>query len=303
MLTTRRIRVSRAAIAVTGIVGLAALWFVFLRDDAPPAVTLDDAVASVASLASDASAPTAASARAVLLEATPAGGAPADATPADATPADATPTELTPVEAPTEAPAEATVTATEAPSSTAVAAPTESGGLAGAWVLSSQGDSFLGYRVREELARLGFNTAVGRTSAVTGSMTYDGQAITAITVVADMTQLVSDDPRREKHLRGKSLETNIFRTATFVLAAPIAVDGLDDGERVNATAIGDLTIHGVTRRVAIDLQGQLTNGLVVIVGSLEIQFADYDINTPASGLVLSVEDHGVMELQLVFERA
>jgi hypothetical protein len=41
----------------------------------------------------------------------------------------------------------------------------------------------------------------------------------------------------------------------------------------------------------------------VIFGSLEIQFAGYDIETPNSGLVLSVEDHGVMELQLVFEHA
>ena len=49
------------------------------------------------------------------------------------------------------------------------------------------------------------------------------------------------------------------------------------------------------------MQGQLTDGFVVIVGSLEIQFADYDIDEPNSGLVLSVEDHGVVEFQLVFE--
>jgi hypothetical protein len=41
----------------------------------------------------------------------------------------------------------------------------------------------------------------------------------------------------------------------------------------------------------------------VVVGSLEIQFADYNIEGPESGLVLSVEDHGIIELQLVFERA
>ena len=84
----------------------------------------------------------------------------------------------------------------------------------------------------------------------------------------------------------------------------VELDGVPaEGIPFSVEAVGDLTIHGVTRRVAIDLQGQLTNGLVVIVGSLEIQFADYDIDTPASGLVLSVEDHGIMELQLVFERA
>jgi polyisoprenoid-binding protein YceI len=76
-----------------------------------------------------------------------------------------------------------------------------------------------------------------------------------------------------------------------------------DGYQLNVTAVGDLTLHGVTQRVAIPLQGQFVNGLVVVVGSLEIQFADYNIEGPESGLVLSVEDHGIIELQLVFERA
>jgi polyisoprenoid-binding protein YceI len=175
--------------------------------------------------------------------------------------------------------------------------------LVGEWVISGQGESFVGYRVREELARVGFKTAVGRTTAVNASMFYDGQAITQVSVVADLSQLKSDDDRRENHLKSQSLQTNLYPTATFVLVAPLSVGEVSEGASLNATALGDLTIHGFTQRVAIDLHGQLVGGLVVIVGSLEIQFADYDIETPNSGLVLSVEDHGVMELQLVFEHA
>jgi hypothetical protein len=45
------------------------------------------------------------------------------------------------------------------------------------------------------------------------------------------------------------------------------------------------------------------NGQVVVVGSTEIVFADYQIAQPTAASVLSVEDHGVIELQLVFSRA
>jgi hypothetical protein len=34
-----------------------------------------------------------------------------------------------------------------------------------------------------------------------------------------------------------------------------------------------------------------------------IQFADYDIAQPTSMSVVSIEDHGTMELQLVFAKA
>ena len=55
--------------------------------------------------------------------------------------------------------------------------------------------------------------------------------------------------------------------------------------------------------MTIDLQAQLTEGVIVVTGQLPIVFADYDIDTPTSFAVLSIEDNGVMELQLFFARA
>ena len=66
---------------------------------------------------------------------------------------------------------------------------------------------------------------------------------------------------------------------------------------------GDLTIHGVTKLVDITLDLQYTNGVIVAVGSLEIQFSDYNISQPHSMRVVSVEDHGTMEVQLYFSQA
>ena len=42
--------------------------------------------------------------------------------------------------------------------------------------------------------------------------------------------------------------------------------------------------------------------MVTVAGSIEILFADYDIDQPTSFLVLSIEDHGIMEFQLHFRR-
>lgn len=176
-------------------------------------------------------------------------------------------------------------------------------GLTGQWTLVANGQSFVGYRVNEQLAALGAFTAVGRTTNLTAALTFDGSAITDVTVNADLTGLQSDDSRRDGALRSKGLETATYPTASFVLTEPIELDAVPaENVPVTATAVGDLTVHGVTRPVSIDLQGQFTNGYVVVVGSLEIAFADFSIPTPTSALVLSVEDHGVMELQLVFGR-
>lgn len=259
-----------AALAAIALVG-AGLWYFVLREEAPPPVSLADAVSSTA--------------------ATP---GPAAATPA-----------ATPAATATATPA-ATVAATP-PAATAAAAGAGDDaerGLEGAWRLVDGGDSFVGYRVREELVGIGAKTAVGRSGAVTGTLEFDGSAITAASFEADLTRLESDDSRRDRALRGRGIETAVFPTATFVLSAPIAVgDAPGEGVAVAATAVGELTLHGVTRTVEIALEGQISDGLVVVVGSTEIEFSDYDIVPPSAPIVLSIEDRGVMEFQLIFERA
>ena len=40
----------------------------------------------------------------------------------------------------------------------------------------------------------------------------------------------------------------------------------------------------------------------MVVGSLPIEFADYDIEAPSAMSVVSVEERGIIELQLIFQR-
>jgi polyisoprenoid-binding protein YceI len=159
--------------------------------------------------------------------------------------------------------------------------------------------TFVGYRVKETLASIGATEAVGRTPDVTGSMTVDGTTITAAEFTADLTGLRSDNDRRDGQLRRQALETEQFPTATFVLTAPVDLGSEPaEGATVEATARGDLTLHGVTKAVEIPLQARLQGGVVTVAGALPIAFADYAIAKPEAMIVLSVEDGGTLEVQL-----
>ncbi len=70
------------------------------------------------------------------------------------------------------------------------------------------------------------------------------------------------------------------------------------GRDFSVTATGSLTLHGVTREVQVPFQARLENGVIVLRGSIDIAFADYEMAPPSSFAILSVDDHGVMELQL-----
>jgi len=191
------------------------------------------------------------------------------------------------------------------------ASPTAGGGttgdVTGTWAVDPAvgsfadfSGSFVGYRVQEELATIGGTTAVGRTPDVTGTLTVEGNGLVEAEFTVDLTTLESDDSRRDGQLRRQALETEQFPTARFRLTGPVDLGELATGTTIEVTVPGDLTLHGVTRAVEIPMQARLADGVVTVVGSLPIAFADYEIDAPRAGIVLSVDDNGVMEFQLHF---
>jgi polyisoprenoid-binding protein YceI len=193
------------------------------------------------------------------------------------------------------------------PGATADCTPSTSGSttsatssLDGTWRVAGS-DSFVGYRVREQLSILPApSDAVGRTTAIDGDLTIKGLQITAVDVTADLSQLTSDKSMRDERLRTMGLETDAFPQAEFVLESPIGFASQpSEGETVSAAAEGTLTLHGVTTAICVPVQASWTNGSIQVLGSVGITFADYQIDPPSSGFV-SVQDHGTMEFQLTF---
>ena len=176
-------------------------------------------------------------------------------------------------------------------------------GLNGDWQVDSTVDSFVGYRVKEELATVGFTTAVGRTSDVTGTFVVEDNLATSGSIEAKLSTLKSDQDFRDNALRTQSIETNKFPTATFTLTEDVALpESLATGQSLTTNLVGELTLHGVTKTVEIPIETTVSGEYLVVVGSIEIVFADYNIAKPSSPRVLSIEDRGIMELQLFFKR-
>ena len=178
------------------------------------------------------------------------------------------------------------------------------GGEAGSGVYEVRpgGESFVGYRVREEFVTFGVTNAVGRTAGVSGPVRIQGRRITRADLTADLTTLRSDESRRDNALRERGLESATFPEARFVLSAPVAVVP-ERGERGRATARGRLTLHGETRPVTAALAAQWSDDTLEVVGTARIGFADFGIDPPSVAGFVTVNDQGRLEFKLLVEPA
>ncbi|HET6773381.1 MAG TPA: YceI family protein [Acidimicrobiales bacterium] len=183
-------------------------------------------------------------------------------------------------------------------------------GIDGEWAVDTSLGSFddfsgtwAGYRVEEELANIGASTAVGRTPDVSGTMTVAVGEVTAVDVEVDMTTLQSDNGQRDGQLGGRGLESDRFPTATFRLTSPVTLpEDAGAAGSVSAQATGDLTIHGVTREVTLDLEAEVTEGSAAVVGQAPVKLTDFDIEAPTGFRVLSINDDATFEFQIFFTR-
>jgi polyisoprenoid-binding protein YceI len=168
---------------------------------------------------------------------------------------------------------------------------------AGRWHPVAPAGSFVGYRVDERYLGVGVRTAVGRTSAVTGSVTVIGNRVEGADLRADMTTVHSDQARRDDSLRSRAIETDRYPSARFTLAGPFA---LGAGPR---QAKGTLTLHGRRAAIAVSVRGQRLSGdRLELVGSAPIRFATFAIEPPSVAGLVTVSDHGLLEFRLVLAR-
>ncbi len=282
----------RLALVVIGVVAVAVIgWWFLLRSDAPPAPDLASAV-ETASAAQTGS--TVATSTTVTHPTT--SSAYETTTTTQAPVATTAPTTTTAVAAASTAPA----------TTMAVAAAS----TAGTWAVDTDIGSFsdftstwVGYRVQEVLGNgIGSATAVGRTPLVVGSVVLTDDAIEAVEVTADLRGLRSDKVYRDGKVRS-SLHTDDHPTATFALLGPVTLGDLDgDGVSVDAVVPGTITINGMTGPVEVTLAATLVGDVVTVVGSFPIVFADHGIEAPGASIVVSVEDHGIVEFQLFLTR-
>src|ERR1700736_2497397 len=103
-----------------------------------------------------------------------------------------------------EGPAPQPLTITNQPVTTLAGGPSSTASspssLDGTWKVAA--GSQAGYRIKETLFGQS-NTAVGRTSVITGSMTVSGTSVPAATFTVDMTTVTSDRTQRDGQFQGR----------------------------------------------------------------------------------------------------
>jgi polyisoprenoid-binding protein YceI len=153
-----------------------------------------------------------------------------------------------------------------------------------------------GYRVTEVL--IGQNsTAVGRTTKMSGSVTISGAKVTTGTFLVDMASVESDQSERNAQFDGRIMEVAKFPTATLKLTGPIALGTIPPvGSSATYTALGDLTMHGVTRSVSFPLKAERSADGIYSLADVPIVFANWGIPNPSIGGFVTTKSSGTLEV-------
>ena len=194
-------------------------------------------------------------------------------------------------------------TTTAAPGDTSDPSTTVTSGadeaMSGTWTVGP--GSVAGYRVQEVLFGQS-SEAAGRTESVTGTIGIDGTVVESGDFTVDLTTVASDDNRRDNQFHGRIMNTGTFPTATFVLGEPVDFGSVPgDLEQITVPVTGQLTMHGVTNDIAVDLLARRNGAGIEVNGTIPIAFSDYDINNPSGGPA-QVGDDGEIELLLILTR-
>ena len=194
-----------------------------------------------------------------------------------------------------------------APPATAAATAASAGNLAGSWTIAS--GSVAGYRVREQLAFLAApSDAVGRTSAITGTVVIGGATdaltVTSAHLTVDVSTLSSDQQMRDQHIRQMGLQSDLYPKSTFTLTDPITLPAnAAGGSSVTVQATGTLTIHGTTQTVTIPLTARLASNEIEIAGSTTFPFERFGMTPPSLAGFVTVQDSATMEFDIHLKQA
>ena len=170
----------------------------------------------------------------------------------------------------------------------------------GSFSFEEASGSFVGFRVKEELVKIGDITAVGRTEQVEGELSIQNGQLVSVSISADLSAIVTNDSRRDNAARN-AMNVKENPIASYVLDQPVDLPETD-GSQIALQAEGQLTVNGISKAVIFELEAEAVARSIVVVGQTEVIFADYDIAVPSASIVVSAEDHGVVEFQLLFVR-
>ena len=145
-----------------------------------------------------------------------------------------------------------------------------------------------------------FNLAVGTTQGIAGDVLVDfaNPANSQIgSIVIDVSQLTSDEGRRDNYIRNNGLQSSKYPQATF---KPTKIEGLPasakPGDTLTLKVTGDLTVKDTTKPVTFDVTLKADQDKLTGTAATEILLSDFGAG-PIQLAMLQTED----KAKLVFE--
>ncbi|MFN8468827.1 MAG: YceI family protein [Caldilineaceae bacterium] len=160
------------------------------------------------------------------------------------------------------------------------------------------------YAVEEEFfgQAIPFVTAVGKTSAIDGSVTLDfadgGVNIANSTFTVDLSTLKSDSGRRDRAIRERWLESAKYPLATFVATGVKNMPpDADFGKDVAFQVAGDMTIRDTTKPLTWDMTAKVDGETLTGSASTFLYMKDFGFDAPDIAGILKVTDGVTVTVQ------
>jgi len=151
----------------------------------------------------------------------------------------------------------------------------------------------------------------GQFSKVTGSLEFNDSnpAAASVKAVIDASTINTQEPKRDEHLKSPDfLDTAKFPTITFQSASFHKV------ESGKYKVTGDLSIHGVTKRVTLDVDGPtaevkdpMGNTRIAISGTTKINRSEFGLTwnkaLESGGVLVGDEVNITLEVEFIKKNA
>jgi len=150
-----------------------------------------------------------------------------------------------------------------------------------------------GSNVAEFHAEDTYDSFEGKTSDVTGSIAADpaNPATSTVQIVININSLDTGNGLRNKEMRERYLETNKFGTAIFKSVSVTGPASIAPNQPTDISVTGDMTLHGVTKRMTIPVRVVLIpDGRIHATSSFKIHMPDFGISVPHNILVTVNDD-------------
>ena len=151
--------------------------------------------------------------------------------------------------------------------------------------IGNDGKSWVGFHLEDTIEEIDADT-----KKVSGTIDADpaNLAAASVNLTIDTASIDSGMKMRDDDMRDTYLETKKYPTATFKSTAVTGPASVAPGQSADLKVAGDLTLHGVTRRIVVPVHLTLESPKRAHVTSkFTIRMTDYNVTVPQK-LVLSV---------------